>query len=241
MTLRRVTRITEYISEADASQHILVSDTGNDQTLTTRAWRIITQTGREVMMTGAFAGRSVGEVLPVVSAVAKLICEDGRAYAAYVHEALYDSNEAQRESLLSVHQSLRNTDNGIDDRARCECDLNGNPGRQMARFGQTKMPFFFDGTKCFFEVQPITDPRELDALPVVTLTDGHIPYEPFTRLHSRRCSTVREPQIDWKRCLGFIPDHVVNKTLLATTQLVPTVESETREVMHDHSKLVCRS
>ena len=76
------------------------------------------QTGREVMMTGAFAGRSIGEVFPVVSAVAKLICEDGNAFAAYVHEALYDSNEAQRESLLSVHQSLRNKNNGIDDRAR---------------------------------------------------------------------------------------------------------------------------
>ena len=34
------------------------------------------RTGREVMMTGAFAGRNVGEVFPVVSAVAKLVCED---------------------------------------------------------------------------------------------------------------------------------------------------------------------
>lgn len=82
-------------------------------------------------------------------------------------------------------------------------------------------------------MQPISD-RELDELPVVTLTDGDIPYEPFDRLHSRRCPTVQEPIIDWKRCLGFIPDHVVKKTLLATTQLVPTVESETREIMRDH-------
>ncbi len=141
-------RINEYISEADASQHILVSDTGNDQTLVTQAWKIVSQTGRNVVMTGAFAGRSIGEVFPVVSAVAKLVCEDGRAYAAYVHEALYDSNEVQLESPLSVHQSLRNTNNGIDDRARCERDLNGSPGQQMARFGQVQMPFFFDGTRC---------------------------------------------------------------------------------------------
>lgn len=93
-------------------------------------------------MTGAFAGRNVGEVFPVVSAVDKLVCEDGRAYAAYVHEALYDSNDEQKESLLSVHQSLRDTRNGIDDRARCERDVNGAPGRQMARFGQVEMPFF---------------------------------------------------------------------------------------------------
>ena len=58
------------------------------------------------MMTGAFADRCMGEVFPVVSAVAKLI----RSLS------LYDSNPAQRESLLSVNQSLRDVNNGIDDR-----------------------------------------------------------------------------------------------------------------------------
>ena len=111
--VRRVTRVDAFLSEVDPSQPILVSDTGNDQTLLTDVWRIIERTGREVMMTGAFAGRNVGEAFPVVSAVVKLIGEDGRAFAAYAHEALYDSNPAQKESLLSVHQSLRDTRNGI--------------------------------------------------------------------------------------------------------------------------------
>ena len=34
--------------------------------------------------------------------------------------------------------------------------------------------------------------------------------------------------------MGFAPDHVVLRTLDATTQLVPTVEAETREMMRDH-------
>ncbi len=42
-------------------------------------------------------------------------------YAAIAHEALYDDNCAQVESLLSIHQSLVNPKNVIDDRARCEC------------------------------------------------------------------------------------------------------------------------
>ena len=234
--IRRVTRLNEYISEVDSSQHILVSDTGNGQTLLTRAWRILHRTGREVIMTGAFAGRNVGETFPVVSAVAKLQCEDGREFAAYAHEALFDSNPAQTESLLSVHQSLRDTRNGIDDRARCERDVHGNPGMQMARFNTTRMPFFFDGTKCFFVVHPITD-AELLNLPKVTITDGDKPYEPLDRLHSRRNPTISDKTthaLDWKRTLGFAPDHVVQKTLDATTQLVPTVESETREIMRDH-------
>ena len=105
--LRRVTRINDFITEVDSSQQILVSDTGNDQTLLTSVWRVIASTGRNVMMTGAFAGRNVGELFPVVSAVAKVVGEDGKEYAAYAHEALYDSNPAQKESLLSVHQSYR--------------------------------------------------------------------------------------------------------------------------------------
>ena len=40
--------------------------------------------------------------------------------------------------------------------------------------------------------------------------------------------------IDWKYCLRFIPNHIISKTLMATTHLVPTVESETREFMRDH-------
>ncbi|KAI2513606.1 hypothetical protein MHU86_746 [Fragilaria crotonensis] len=183
-------------------------------------------------MTGAFAGRNQGESFPVVSAVARLVAEDGKEYAAYVHEALFDSNPAQKESLLSVHQSLRDTRNGINDRARCEMDVHGRPGMQMARFGSTIVPFFFDGTKCFYEIHSISD-DELNRLPKVTLTDGSVPYEPHARLNSRRRHTQPD-LLDWKRRLGFIPDHVVSRTLNATTQLVSSVESETREIMRDH-------
>ena len=231
------------ISSVDASTPILVSDTGNDQTLLTSVWRIVARTGREVTMTGAFAGRNVGESFPVVSAVAKLVGADGIEYAATAHEALYDSNPMQVESLLSVHQALRNPRNGIDDRATCERDLNGNPGKQAARFDDVVIPFHFDGTKCFFEVLPITD-RELRTLRGVTLTDGRVPYEPILRLHSRRHPIVPDPNptshtannllVKWKRQLGFVPNHVVQKTLNATTQMIPTVEAETREIMRDH-------
>jgi hypothetical protein len=72
------------------------------------------------MTMGAFAaGRNVGKLFPVVSAVTKLVCEDRMAYAAFAHEALYDTNPAQTESLLSEHHhSLRDPRNGIED---CAC------------------------------------------------------------------------------------------------------------------------
>ena len=232
--LRRVTRVNEFISEVDSSQQILVSDSGNDQTLLTSVWKVVRRTGREVMMTGAFAGRNAGEVFPVVLAVAKIVCEDGTAYA---HEALFDLNPAQKESLLSVHQSLRDQRNGIDDRARCERGVDGNPGLQMARFGKCKLPFYFDGTKCFYEVHQISDSEER-SLPKVQLMDGSDPYEPMARLHSRRRPVSQIDLTEWKKCLGFTPDHVVDKTLLATMQLVPTVEAETRAMMRDERRFI---
>ena len=211
-----------------------MSDTGNDQTLITSIWKVLNYTGREVVMSGAFAGRSIGEVFPVVSAFAKLVDEDGKSYAAYAHEALLDANPAQVESLLSVHQSLRDPRNGIDDRARCERDVNGRPGLQCSRFGVHTLPFYFDGTKCFYAVHSISE-EELRVLPKVTLTDGAVPYEPIARLHSRRRPTTTSTKVlPWKQCLGFVPDHVVAKTLEATSQLVPSVEAETREMMRDH-------
>jgi predicted dinucleotide-utilizing enzyme len=54
--------------------------------------------------------------------------ENGNVYAAIANEALYDNNKAQVESLLSIHQALADPQNGIDDRARCEHDIDGKPG-----------------------------------------------------------------------------------------------------------------
>jgi hypothetical protein len=79
-------------------------------------------------MTGAFAGRNVGEKFPVVICAAKLRDENGNVYAAIANEALYDDNKAQVESLLSIHQALADPQNGVDDHAHCEHDIDGKPG-----------------------------------------------------------------------------------------------------------------
>ena len=160
------------ISNVDLSTPILISDTGNNQTLLTLVWRITAQTGHEVMMMGAFAGCNVGKLFPVVSAVAKLNGADSIPYAATAHEALYDANfyKLSRCSLFIRQQAQRDPSNGIDDRATCERDLGGNPGKQAARFGNVVIPFYFDGTKCFFKVLPITD-NEMQTLRGVTLAN----------------------------------------------------------------------
>lgn len=186
-------------------------------------------------MTGPMAGRSKGEVFEVVTAACKLTGSDGQSYCAVAHEALYDSSPAQTESLLSTHQCKRISANRIDDNTVNEFDIYGNPGTQTCVFGSHSLPMYFDGQVCFFKVEPI-DKNGLDTLPRVVLTEEGVEYDPcYRRRHtSRRLGPSNFSSEDWQRQLGYIPKNVVKKTLEATTQLVPTVEAETREIMRDH-------
>jgi Reverse transcriptase (RNA-dependent DNA polymerase) len=218
----------------DALQPIIVSDSGCDQTVITRHWTVIKDTGRTVTMKGAFEATDQGDTYPVVTAVAKLTTEDGSSYAAIVHEALLCTNDKQVESLLSVHQVCYSKYNAVDDRARCERDIDGKPGTQSARFNHNILKFFFDGSKCFFVVSSITN-REMNELKQVVLTDGSRPYNPVARSCRRRSKSKQDDETaKWKCWLGFIPNEVVLQTLRATTQYVPSVEAETREIMREH-------
>ena len=208
--IRRVLRLPNGLSQAGESQSILISGSGCNQILVTSIWRIVSHTGRSVTMNGAFAGRSHSQLLPVVSAAAKVIDEQGQVYAAIAHEVLYDNNPLQVESLLSTHQSLSNPSNAIDDRACCEQDIKGNPGTQSACFNDKNLSFHFDGRKCFFEVVAISE-EELWSLPCAYLNShDDTPYEPSVRTNTVWAITKNPHPHDapWKHHLGFIPDLV---------------------------------
>jgi hypothetical protein len=223
--------VLAYLSRADPGQPILISDSACDQSLITRDWMVLKWTRHHILMTGAFAGRNVSEKFPVVISAAKLRDENENFYAAIANEALYDNNEAQVESLLSVHQALIDPQNGIDDHAPCERD--GKPGRQQARFGLKEVSFFFNGSKWFFEISTITQ-EEMDTLPRIYI-HGRSMKEYVPSIHAHSCrSTQYEPSSNlppWKYCLGFIPDHVVDKPLSAMTQMVGAVEAETLTII----------
>lgn len=209
--VRRVNKLNNFVTVPDKSQPIFIADSGCDQCIVTRHWRIISKTGRFVTMSGAFSGRSCAIRFPVVSAACRLTTEDGRQFKAIVHEALYDENPSQVESLMSIHQVLQMDINAVDDRARCEKDIEGRPGTQSARFDTERLLFYFDGVKCYFVVDSISN-DELQTLPSVILTEGSKPYDPLIRVATRRTNTNQQSQTDllrWKAQLGFIPDDVV--------------------------------
>lgn len=135
---RRVTKLNKYVSIPDQKQPILIADSGCDQSVVTNHWRILCRKDRFVSMSGAFSGRTGVVELPVVSAACKLTTEYGIQYAAIIHEALWDETPTQVESLLSIHQVLQLKRNAIDDRSKCENDIEGRPGTQSARFDKTR-------------------------------------------------------------------------------------------------------
>ena len=234
---RRLHRIEPGVAWYTDDHYVLISDSACDQSIATCIWTVLIWTGRHVLMTGAFAGRNVGEKFPVVSAACKMILENGTEYALIGHEMLYDKNKAQHESLLSVHQSCSDPKNRIDDRSPEERNIHGHPGTQKASFNGTELPFYFDGCNCFYEIAPITE-AELETFPQVIITPGGKPYEPKRRITTRRLpSSPSVPGTDiesWRERLAFCPQEVVKKTLAATTQMVASVEAETREIMRDH-------
>ena len=234
---RRV-RIRGGVAVADHDQATFVVDSGCDQCLLAgTVFRVLQDTGRSVFMTQAFAGRGKGEHFPVVQAAAKLVLPDGRKFKIVVNEGLFDSNPLQLESLLAPHQVLEMDGYMIDDRTPEETRIDGQPGSLCCVFDGEHLPLYHDGAACFFALERLSD-SELESLPCLELTRGDAGYvfDPKKRVHSRRLPSIKRTLDDWRECLAFAPPHVVEKTLEATTQLVPSVEAETREIMRDHFK-----
>jgi hypothetical protein len=215
------------------TQQVLIADSVNDQFLVTSVWTVTEYTGRYISICGALAGRHPGTTFAVVSAVAKLIDENLHPYCAIVHEALFDDSPDQVEALISTSQVRKYNSNSVDDCNPESVDTRGNPGTQCALISGHRVPLFYDdGAKCYYLIQSISS-EEIKSLPHLVVTDGSRPYEPIARNVTRR---MTDQQLDWKRCLGFPNRLVLQKTLSATTQLVPSVETETREIMRDHFK-----
>ena len=209
----------------DPTDPILIVDSGADQILGGPIWRVLRATGRYVITTGPLAGRHTGTTLPIVSAAAKLIDASGKEWCAIAHEMLHVNDPNQHESLLPTAQ-VRDAGNAVDECPSDALTTRGDFGTQCCIFNGNKLPLQFNGLSSFYQLEAITDIK-LDSLPRIVLTKDE-PYEPTVRTKTRRQPV---DEIDWKRTLAFPPDNVLKATLEATTQLVPTVEAESREIM----------
>ncbi len=157
--------------------------------------------------------------------------DDGSKVIFKLNQAFLDTSPNQHEALLAPHQA-REHGVSIDNCARCHQDAKGNPGSQCITTPEGTFPFHFDGSKCFFL---ISKPTEDDMLkyPQVELTSSR-PYEPVVRAHSLRRRANLSPDVaKWRANLGFPTFSTTKDTLENSTQMITTLQAETREYMRD--------
>ena len=174
------------------------------------------------------------DLLEVVDGYTLATLRDGSCFILHVNQALLEMGAKQTESLLQPHQ-VRASGNAVDDCATCHLASNGEPGTQSILSGQHALKMHFDGWKCFYQIRKAT-PEEFHQYPHIQLTSSS-PYEPQRRRYSRRVHKAVDVSLDeWRARLGYPTLEVTNTTIKSTTQMVKSLEAETREYMRDHYK-----
>ncbi|CAJ1967923.1 unnamed protein product [Cylindrotheca closterium] len=163
------------------TESILITNSGADQFLAGYVWRRLGITGRHIALTGPIARRDIGTVLPVSSVAAKIIDEHGNTYCGKAHEVLHDTNPHQHESLLPPAQA-RAAGNAVDECPSDALTPRGDYGTQCCVISGHTLPLFFDGFKCYYSVEAITD-EEMRTLPEIVFTSDE-EYEPSARSKS---------------------------------------------------------
>ena len=88
----------------------------------------------------------------------------------------------------------------------------------------------------FYDVMKYISLQHKDLPTITLLSPGSS--SSASRVHSRLAKEDDKATLNLrnKHIGAFIPEEVIAKTLKATTQLVPSLLSETRFIMHDHLK-----
>jgi len=218
--------------------NVLIIDSAADQSCIGQGFRILHYTGATIHLDGALDTMGGGNY-PLVSAAAVVTDPTTvREIIIIINQAAYNPSLGQHESLLHTEQA-RHHGVLVNDLASCYTIRHGHPGAQNLEVDGHHIPLHHDGLKYFLHVREPT-PSEWDNLPIVELTS---PMEWLGSNHNlrrnRRARDWNSAKIkEWRRRFGCIPSDVMLHTLENTTQLVDTVEAETRTTPRRHH--LCR-
>ena len=223
--------------------------TANQCTCGGTAWEILEKTGEEVRCDGYIKGENVmtGPILPIVSAATCVIPLEGDSFILIVHQACYNDDPDQIESLCLPYQAEQH---GVrfDLTPKHRLNANGQNGKQVMIIEDKKVPLIFDGRKMFIDIRlPTQD--ELINLPSYELTSPK-PFVPDPGETNNEIITSRRRRLShnemrlpggltmnqWRQRLAYAPEDVVRKTFAATTQLAMNVEAENRMSGRRHYK-----
>ena len=218
-------------------QNILIIDSACDQSIiNSQAFVVLSQSGTYFYVNGAMQGMQSENAYEVVNGATLATFKDGSKRILIINQALYDPHPRQIEALLQPHQS-RAHGCIVDDCSKHHLKANNKRGTQSINTPDDKLDLHFDGLKTYFAISKPSK-EDLVKYPHVELTSPK-PYEPTKRVYTRRRHQkgLDDKQLEeWRARLGYAPLEVVKKTLEATTQMVPTVEAESRSYMRDHFK-----
>ena len=216
-------------------QNILIIDGGCDQSIVNiGSFLVLSRSNTYYDVFGALEGMSSSS-LEVVNAATMVKLDNGEQFILVINQALLDEDENSTEALLQPHQA-RSHGVAVDDCAKRHKRVDGSHGGQCLKVSDKTLPLHFDGWKCYFAISK-PDQSDLQRYKIIELTSIR-PYEPTKRLHTRRSKkqSAAVSFTEWQARLGFPPLEVVQHTVKATTQMVKTVEAESRTYMRDHLK-----
>ena len=214
-----------------------MDDSGADQCIiTTNSFLIYTRTGIFYDVNGFAEGMSTSRPLELVNDAYTLASlSNGEKVIFKINQALAETNPNQKEALLAQHQ-VRDHGVILDSCAKRHiADQFGNSGGQCITTPEGQFEFNFCGRRCYFSIRkPSCD--DLLKYKVVKLTSSQ-PYEPEERRHTKLRRVYTDVEVaDWRAKLGYPTFEITRETLQNTTQLVKTLQAESREYLRDYHK-----
>ena len=232
----KICRRVEFIDELciTTNENILVVDNGCDQTIININSFIIKSFAGVLFNVGGALHDMKSSQLELVNDAYTLVHLNDRKVIFKINQCFLDRNPAQTEALLQPHQ-VRAFGIMVDDCASCHMRSDGIQGSQCITIGDVTIPMLFDGWKCYFRISKPSQ-LDMDKYEIIELTNERA-YEPQGRRFSRRIpSSVGVSIAIWRERLGFPVHEVATNTLANTTNMVQTMEAETRDYMRNHKK-----
>lgn len=218
----------------DSSDKILVIDSACYQSMIhSSACHVLNFTSQYFKRNSVMSSMRSDDALKVVNA-AILITNpyNNNKIIGILNQSLLLRDENCTESLLQPHQA-RCFGTVINDCCKHHMSTGKKAGTQSIYVPGHQIPLMFDGWKTYLWISRSTE-EDLATLERVEFTSP-LPYEPYKRIFTRWVTVYGPEEVSvWRKRLGYPPVTLVKKTLENTSQLVQTVEAETRDLMRDH-------
>ncbi len=218
-------------------ENILIIDSAADISCVGQGFAILFQSGEKMILNTALASAPSNTFDIVTAAAVVSDPSSSKEVIIVINQAVYIPDLKQHESLLHSDQA-RHHNVQVNDIARCFYDCEGRAGRQNIEVEGTTIPLKHDGRKYFLSIR---EPREedWDLCQVIELTSPESWNSVIKTRRNKRLNEFTDEDVKrWSQRLGRLNLETTKYTLMATTQLVSSVEAENRMVPRRHFK--CR-